>query len=263
MPSVSVSLPPLNAAVPLPAKRLAKTSGILDEEKSPSISGGMLAGKTYPFHLSFTNPMYDPIQVRLAVQRASVSPAATTSSEASTATAEKRRPPFAVSLPTSSFSVAAFAEAWEYDEEDDDNMFDDEYAEVDERIRKTTGRISGKSRTVGVLEKKTNMTLIGGEVVIGKEARGDVKVLYFLAISLSSVHSLSGQFNIMVTFTYRSDDPSIDDQEMADPPSSRTPSGAGVATSSKLGTKTFSFYAVVDLGPIVPREDAKTSLDDS
>jgi hypothetical protein len=33
----------------------------------------------------------------------------------------------------------------------------------------------GKSKTVGVLEKKANVTLIGGEVVIGKEARGNVK----------------------------------------------------------------------------------------
>jgi hypothetical protein len=35
---------------------------------------------------------------------------------------------------------------------------------------------SGKAKTVGVLEKKANTTYIGGEVVIGKEAKGDVKV---------------------------------------------------------------------------------------
>jgi hypothetical protein len=29
---------------------------------------------------------------------------------------------------------------------------------------------------LGVLEKKANTTYIGGEVVIGKEAKGDVKV---------------------------------------------------------------------------------------
>jgi len=150
---------------------------------------------------------------------------------------KKKRPPFAVSLPTSTFSVAAFAEAWEYDDEDED-MFDDEFTELDERIRKTTGRITGKSKTVGVLEKRTNMTLVGGEVVIGKEARGDVK------------------FNMMVTFTYRSDETVIDDQDMADPPSSRT------QAPNKLEMRTFSFYALVDLGPIVPREETRTSLDD-
>ena len=34
----------------------------------------------------------------------------------------------------------------------------------------------GKSKTVGVLEKKANTTIIGGEVVISRDGRGDVKV---------------------------------------------------------------------------------------
>jgi dynactin 4 len=175
MPSVSVALPHLNVPAPMPTKRPLKAGGAAEEERSSSNPVGMIAGKTYPFHLSFTNPMYDPIQVRINVQRAPISPASA-SSPTEVSTTEKRRPPFAVSLPTSTFTVAAFAEAWEYDDEDEDDMFEDEFAEVDERIRKTSGRISGKSRTVGVLEKKTNVTLIGGEVVIGKEARGDIKV---------------------------------------------------------------------------------------
>lgn len=33
-----------------------------------------------------------------------------------------------------------------------------------------------KSKTVGVLEKRANVTVVGGEVSLGKEARGDVKV---------------------------------------------------------------------------------------
>ena len=33
-----------------------------------------------------------------------------------------------------------------------------------------------KSRTVGVLERRANVTVVGGEIVISKEARGDVKV---------------------------------------------------------------------------------------
>jgi hypothetical protein len=51
--------------------------------------------------------------------------------------------------------VAGFADAWEYDDEDEDNMFEDEFAEVDEPIRRTSERISGgKSRTVGVSIRK-------------------------------------------------------------------------------------------------------------
>jgi dynactin-4 len=95
---------------------------------------------------------------------------------------EKRRPPFAITLPTFAFSVAAFVEAWEYDEEDEDDTVEDDHADlVDGRRHASTSSRSvpgrgGKAKTVGVLEKKANTTYIGGEVVIGKEAKGDVKV---------------------------------------------------------------------------------------
>lgn len=175
MPSVSVAMPHLAVPTAMPSKRPVKPAAAAEEDKSSAANSGLMPGKTYPFHLFFTNPMYDPIQVRINVQRAAIPPSTATSPVDGT-TQEKRRPPFAVSIPTSTFTVAAFAEAWEYDDEDDEDMFDEEFAEIDERIRRTTGRITGKSRTVGVLEKKANTTLIGGEVVIGKEAKDDIKV---------------------------------------------------------------------------------------
>lgn len=93
-----------------------------------------------------------------------------------------RRQPFAISLPTTPFSIAAFAEAWEYD--DDEDMFG---VEDDELGLPGTGSGPSSSRTkdkdarpkvknVGVLERKANTTLVGGEIVIGKEARGNIKV---------------------------------------------------------------------------------------
>lgn len=143
--------------------------------KAPSASddrnaGILMAGKSYPFHLALTNPLYDPIQVRLSVQRMHV-----TAVTDGTAPDKARRTPFAVSLPTSPFPVAAFAEAWEYD--DDDDMFgleDDDLGLDVGRSRDRDGK--GKIKTVGVLEKRANVTVVGGEVVIGKEARGHVKV---------------------------------------------------------------------------------------
>jgi hypothetical protein len=49
---------------------------------------------------------------------------------------EKRRPPFAITLPTFAFSVAAFTKAWEHDGEDEDDMVEDEHADlVDDRRR--------------------------------------------------------------------------------------------------------------------------------
>ncbi|KAG2743201.1 hypothetical protein P692DRAFT_20746796 [Suillus brevipes Sb2] len=198
------------------------------QAKVPSASddrnaGAMTAGKSYPFHLALTNPLYDPIQVRLSVQRMHV-----TAVTDSTAPEKARRTPFAVSLPTSSFPVAAFAEAWEYD--DDDEMFgleDDELGLELGRTRDKDGK--GKVKTVGVLEKRANVTVVGGEVVIGKEARGHVK------------------FNMLVSYTYRSDDP------LPSEDGAGTPSRAAVAKTPEV--KTFTFYTVVDLGPILPREE--------
>ena len=141
-----------------------------DEDKGASAS--MYAGKTYAFHLALTNPLYDPIQVRLSVQRMHVAV-----SSDGTIPEKARRPPFAVSLPTSSFTVAAFAEAWEY--EDDEDMFGVEDDELGLESPRKSGKDKdgrGKTKTVGVLEKKANLTVVGGEVVIGKEARGNVKV---------------------------------------------------------------------------------------
>jgi hypothetical protein len=85
-----------------------------------------------------------------------------------------------VSLPTSSFPIAAFAEAWEY--EDDEDMFGVEDGDgggfgVGKGGREKEGK--AKTKTVGVLEKRANVTVVGGEVVIGKEARGAVKVSGF------------------------------------------------------------------------------------
>jgi len=216
----------------------------------------MHAGKTYSFHLALTNPLYDPIQVKLSVQRVHVAsfpgsttavtspttPTASISTQAQSlpsAPEKGRRPPFAVSLPTSVFSVAAFVEAWEYDEEED--MFaDDDALGIGTRPggRGAPDRESKpKSKTVGVLERKANMTLVGGEVVIGKEARGNVK------------------FNMLVTYTYRSDDagPSESTGVIAGSPTKSGPSKHLLQPE----VKSFSFYTVVDLGPIIPKPDPK------
>lgn len=165
IPAIVVTLPHQQAAL-----AMLRRSGRANAEPD----GTMLAGKTYPFHLSFTNPLYDPIQVRIHVQRVlpPVDPAAPPESEKTRRPpfAETRRPPFAVTLPGAPFPIAAFAEAWEYD--DDEDMFGVE--EDDDFGGREQGR--GRARTVGVLEKRANVTVIGGEVMISREARGDIKV---------------------------------------------------------------------------------------
>ncbi|PBK75124.1 dynactin p62 [Armillaria solidipes] len=225
LPAITVALPHQQQAPPDVARRTLNRSTVSAAVDDDGAATGMHAGKTYPFHLALANPLYDPIQVRLSVQRVHV--AAGDGEKA-------RRPPFSIALPTSVFPIAAFAEAWEYDEEDEDmDMFGLDDDEIGLRpAREKEGR--GKAKTVGVLEKRANVTVVGGEVVLGKEARGNVK------------------FNMLVTYTYRSDDP--------------TPSegNEGLDISPSKGskqpqaeTKTFAFYTVVDLGAVIPRQEPK------
>lgn len=175
LPAITVALPHAQKAQSEAAKRtLGKSTAATAEDDRGGTGVGMHAGKTYPFHLALTNPLYDPIHVRLSIQRVHVSNAAALAEGG--APEKARRPPFAVSLPTVTFPIAAFAEAWEY--EDDEDMFG---AEEDDEIGAGRGKEKdgrGKVKTVGVLEKRANVTVVGGEVVIGKEARGDVKASY-------------------------------------------------------------------------------------
>lgn len=142
-------------------------------------------GKTYAFHLALQNPLYEPIQVRLMVQR----PPANTSS-ASANTARTKRPPFAVSLPTSSFPIAPFTEAWEYDEDEDDSELNDDDIEdmlagrgndndKSSPLRQDPSAKSG----IGLLERRANITKIGGDVVIGRDGTGPVKVRLMMSPS--------------------------------------------------------------------------------
>jgi len=60
------------------------------------------------------------------------------------------------------------------------------------------------------------------------------------------------QFNMLVSYTYRSDDPV---------PSEDGNSHSKTAAAKAPETKTFAFYTVVDLGPIIPREVSRAESD--
>ncbi|KZO97654.1 dynactin p62 [Calocera viscosa TUFC12733] len=172
----------------------------------PGALGGaedLQPGRTYHFLLALTNPLYDPINLRLALQPAA--PGET-----------GKRPPFSVSLPTNTVSVAAFTDAWDYDE--------DEGAE-DELSGRPGGRdADARGRwKLGVVERKANTTKVGGELVLARDAQGDVK------------------FNLLVTYTYKSEDPQA---QPADGKEGRT----------EPELKTFAFWTVVHLGTVPPRQ---------
>lgn len=153
LPAITVGFPQTGAA-----KRMA---GKVSNPGTDARGGVVHAGANNPFQLALTNPLYDPIQVRLSPQRV----------------ADGRS--YQVSLPTTPFSVAAFAEAWEYD--DDEDMFgveDDELGigvgDTGRGVRDKAPR--GRLKNVGVLERRANVTVVGGEVNIKPNFRGNIKV---------------------------------------------------------------------------------------
>lgn len=153
LPAIKVALPHLITIAEDEARQALAPKKIGDRNRQPPPVelNGLIPGKTYSFKLALSNPLYDQIQVRLSTPRV-------------------HSGGFIISLPTSGFPIAPFAEAWEY--EDDEEMF-----ELDEDDRYGVSiREKPKQKSVGVLEKKGNTTYIGGEVAVGKEGKGDVKV---------------------------------------------------------------------------------------
>ena len=163
--------------VPSPQQAIPTRRPAAQKEEDPSGSSRVqfLAGKTHPFQLALTNPLYDPIQVRLVVQRQQTP--APPDDPFNEDKDKPRRPPYTINLPNTAFSIAAFAEAWEY--EDDEEMYgiDDDDLLGLSPVKDRGAR--GKMKTVGVLEKKANTTVVGGEVMLERDARGDVKVSSF------------------------------------------------------------------------------------
>ena len=56
---------------------------------------------------------------------------------------------------------------------------------------------------------------------------------------------------MLVSYTYRSDDP-----EPGDEP--QTPSSRSTQQKTQPVMKTFNFYTVVDLGTVIPREESRS-----
>ncbi|KDN41745.1 hypothetical protein RSAG8_07276, partial [Rhizoctonia solani AG-8 WAC10335] len=198
----------------------------LEASLSTSTTAGasrLIQGKSCPFSITITNPLYDTIQVRLQPYNPATYP-------------NVNRPSFHVALPQGFLSVSAFAEAWEYDEDDEDVEQDQMVLDAleggaglaDAVKAGTDGRSHrGKSGTIGVLEKRANMLRIGGEVAISRDGNGDIK------------------FTMLVTYQYRAEEPA--DEQLH----------GHADRSAASQVKSFSFLTTVNLGPIAFREPAR------
>lgn len=153
-------------------------------------------------------------------------------------------PPFAVNLPTAYFPIAAYAEEWEYEMDDEDDDVEDGASEEgsgSSRRRKLAGKYG-----LGIVERKMNKTTVALEVAVAKEAVGPLRVSR--EGCFSSHNSLMINFcqvNMLVTYYYQSDD-------SAAPPS---PTKSPVKGGHKDDRKSFSFWTLFTLGSAVPRSE--------
>ncbi|KAE8539773.1 hypothetical protein D1P53_003710 [Cryptococcus gattii VGV] len=156
------------------------------EEEEPN--SPLVAGETYTYQLALTNPLYDPIQIRLTQPPV-----------------PKHAPPAncAVRIATQHFTCNAAKDAWAYEDEDDVEGGDGDGDGSEDTASMTSGLGAGtmgrktrpsvlagggssrdKRREPGV-EKKGNISKVAIEVDISETARGDV------------------EFDLEVRFTYR------------------------------------------------------------
>lgn len=214
-----------------PANR-STGSALLKDDIEP-----LRPGRTYTFDLGFANPLYEPIHVRLAIAR----PRATVKQGED----GPGSPPYAVNLPTAYFPIAAYAEEWEYEMDEDDGV-EDESGEGDSGVG-----LSRRSKLVskygpGIVERKMNKTTVMLEVAVARDAVGPLGVSEVASMKMISAGSCSDsdilcfeQVNMLVTYYYQSDD------SAAPPSPTKSPVKGGALKDDR---KSFSFWTFFTLG---------------
>ncbi|GAA6002127.1 uncharacterized protein JCM10292_000768 [Rhodotorula paludigena] len=247
LPSISVyRRPPASIGSRLSAIAAGTASGMRRTQRTgaagrdagaPGDDEPMRPGRTYTFELSFVNPLYEPIHVRLAVARpAPPKCTAAPPAEGVQGTAAAPGPPFAVNLPSPTFPIAAYAEDWEYEDQDDQ----DDLAEEDEAGAGADGDASGRASPTkrkrrggpGIVERRMNRTTVVMEVAVGRDASGPQWA------------------NMLVTYVYQADD------SAGGAPPSPTKSTHKKGAAAAADVKSFSFWTLVPLGTVVPRPPA-------
>jgi dynactin-4 len=161
-PPVTISRSnPLSTPHTPSSRRLINSSASNDNgkvDKEP-----LRPGRTYSYELSFVNPLYEPIQVKLAIARPSII------DQNGIETA-----PYAVNLPSPNFPISRYAEAWEY--EDEPNTIEREDDRLDDNVNMSPSKKKKSKAMAGVIERKGNKTTILMEVAVGNDTTGPIRV---------------------------------------------------------------------------------------
>lgn len=224
-------------------------------------------GRNFSFQLTFTNPLYEAVEVLVEV----LDPVDEEGDEATASTGGRdvnrrmitreddnsanvddtpsARPQWNVSMPGPSFGINATAEEWEYEDEDDDD-------DSNEAAGLDTDGVSRRRRKygVGVLAKKGNKTVVQLDLAIGREAKsGDIRVPLYVTYTYTAEDALASEAinkDKKKTVKAEDGDNKKDNVTSTDAPLLPPPPEEDYATSN---LKSFSFWASIQLGRIVPR----------
>lgn len=254
-PSIGSRLSAIAAGTASGLRRTTRTGAGRAGESSSTAAGAaeeepLRPGRTYTFELSLTNPLYDPIHVRLAVARPSsnAKPPPFAVAEEDQAPPPPPPPPFAVNLPSTQFPISAYAEDWEYEDDEEAVLREDE---ADEEVGGDGASPSKKKRRApGIVERRMNRTTVAMDVAVHRDTVGPLRVRsssfflpYLIFLASLSYPDLRSQANMLVTYVYQVDDGGT-------PPSpTKSPQKGG----RDANVKSFSFWTLVPLGTVAPR----------
>ncbi|KAK8861408.1 hypothetical protein IAR55_002227 [Kwoniella newhampshirensis] len=166
------------------------------KEEDEEMDKPLRAGEVYIYKLALTNPLYDPIQIRLTQPHGP---------------RNAPQPNHHLHIPTQHFTINALKDAWAYDEEDeqDDPAFGGSEAGVSEEGTVTSGTGTG----TGTLSKKSRLNVLAGGSVREKRSRGETGVdkkgntsVVGLEVEVSSEAKGKVEFDLEVRYTYRADE---------------------------------------------------------
>lgn len=250
LPSVDLfRRPPLTIGSRLSAISAGTASGLrrstrtgVGSTRDPSGTEGeepLRQGRSYTYEMSFTNPLYEPIHVRLAIAR----PPPSTLDDTCPSNA------YQITLPAPSFPISAFAEVWEYEDDEEEDLMKEDTASGS-GDREGGGGFESRARKMkgpGVIERKANRTTVLLELSVGRDAVGPIRVSdFYQRASLALISNcppllLVLQTNMLVTYTYSADEN----------PAEKGP--AGKQRDSEI--KSFSFWTLLALGSVQARTE--------
>lgn len=143
----------------------------------PELDEPMRSGRSYSFELAFVNPLYEPITVEAIALKADqlLESIGTSGGVGGGAGDVASATDFSVNLPSGRFPIAAFAEQWEYEDAEPEDL--DILGDATSASRRTSSSaFSRRRQTAGILEKKANRTTVLLDLSLGKAFVGPVMV---------------------------------------------------------------------------------------